>query len=123
MNKIAQIFETLEYGPAPESPQPALDWIAAHGGKFGHYIDGKWTKPGKLFASDNPATGKKLADVSEGSAADVDRAVKAARAAFPTWSALSGYERAKHLYAIARLIQKHSRLFAALETMDNGKPI
>ncbi len=50
-------------------------------------------------------------------------AVKAARAAFPKWSALSGYERGKYLYAIARLIQKHSRLFAVLETMDNGKPI
>jgi aldehyde dehydrogenase (NAD+) len=123
MNKIAQIFETLEYGPAPESPQPALDWLAAHGNKFGHYIDGKWTKPGRLFSSDNPATGKSLAMVSDGSAADVDKAVKAARAAFPDWSALSGYERAKHLYAIARLIQKHSRLFAVLESMDNGKPI
>ena len=123
MNKIAQVFETLDYGPAPESPQPALDWLAAHGNKFGHYIGGKWTKPGRLFSSDNPATGKSLAMVSDGSAADVDKAVKAARAAFPEWSALSGYERGKHLYAIARLIQKHSRLFAVLESMDNGKPI
>jgi len=123
MNKIAQIFETLDYGPAPEAPQPALDWLKAHGSRFGHFIDGKWTKPGKLFASDNPATGKKLADVTDGTAADVDKAVKAARAAFPAWSALSGYERGRHLYAIARLIQKHSRLFAVLETMDNGKPI
>ena len=123
MNKIAQIFETLDYGPAPESPDLALAWIAAHGGRFGHFIDGKWTKPAKLFASDNPATGKKLADVSEGTSADVDKAVKAARAAFPKWSALSGYERGKHLYAVARLIQKHSRLFAVLESMDNGKPI
>jgi aldehyde dehydrogenase (NAD+) len=123
MNKIAQVFETLEYGPAPESPQPALDWLASHGNKFGHYVGGKWTKPGRLFSSDNPATGKSLAMVTDGSAADVDKAVKAARAAFPEWSALSGYERGKHLYAIARLIQKHSRLFAVLESMDNGKPI
>ncbi len=123
MNKIAQIFETLEYGPAPESAQPALDWLKAHGGKFGHFIDGKWTKPGKLFASDNPATNKPLAEITDGTASDVDKAVKAARAAFPGWSALSGYERGKYLYAIARLIQKHSRLFAVLESLDNGKPI
>ncbi|MDO8358915.1 MAG: aldehyde dehydrogenase family protein [Devosia sp.] len=123
MNKIAEIFQSLDYGPAPESPEPALAWLAGHGGRFGHFINGKWTKPGKTFASDNPANGKKLADVTDGSAADVDKAVKAARAAFPAWSALSGYERGKYLYAIARLVQKHSRLFAVLESMDNGKPI
>jgi len=123
MNKIAQIFQTLEYGPAPESAQPALDWIKAHDGVFGHFINGAWTKPGKTFSSDNPATGESLAQVSEGSAEDVDKAVKAARAAFKSWSALSGYERAKYLYAIARLVQKHSRLFAVLESLDNGKPI
>src|SRR5690606_31293400 len=54
---------------------------------------------------------------------DVDAAVKSARAAFTSWSALSGYQRGKYLYAIARMIQKHARLFAVLETMDNGKPI
>ena len=123
MNKIAEIFQSLDYGPAPESPEPALAWLAAHGNKFGHFINGKWTKPGKVFASDNPASGKKLADITDGTAADVDKAVKAARAAFPAWSALSGYERGKYLYAIARLVQKHSRLFSVLESMDNGKPI
>lgn len=123
MNKIAEIFQSLDYGPAPESPEPALAWLASHGGKFGHFINGKWTKPAKTFASDNPATGKKLADVTDGTAKDVDNAVKAARAAFPKWAALSGYERAKYLYAIARLVQKHSRLFSVLESMDNGKPI
>ena len=123
MNKIAEIFTSLDYGPAPESPDLALAWLAAHENRFGHFIDGAWTKPGKTFASDNPATGKKLADITDGTAEDVNAAVKAARAAFPKWSALSGYERGKYLYAIARLIQKHSRLFAVLETMDNGKPI
>ena len=68
----------------------ALAWLAAHGGKFGHFINGKWTKPGKTFASDNPATNKKLADITDGTAADVDKAVKAARAAFPAWAALVG---------------------------------
>jgi aldehyde dehydrogenase (NAD+) len=123
MNQIAQIFETLEYGPAPESPDPAFAWLDSHGKKFGHFINGAWTKPGKTFASENPANGKVLAEVTEGSAADVDKAVKAARAAFKSWSLLTGYERAKYLYAIARLIQKHSRLFAVLESLDNGKPI
>src|SRR5690242_12636092 len=123
MNKIAEIFQSLDYGPAPESPEPALAWLASHGNKFGHFINGKWTKPGKVFASDNPATGKKLADITDGSPADVDKAVKAARAAFPAWSALSGYERGKYLYALARLVQKHSRLFSVLESLDNGKPI
>jgi len=123
MNKIAEIFQSLDYGPAPESPEPALAWLASYGGKFGHFIAGKWTKPGKVFASDNPATNKKLADITDGSKADVDKAVKAARAAFPAWSALSGYERGKYLYALARLVQKHSRLFSVLESLDNGKPI
>ena len=122
-NEIAKIFETLEYGPAPESPQPALDWLAAHGGRFGHFIDGKWTAPGEAFASTNPANGKVLAELSRGTAADVDKAVKAARAAFKGWAALSGFERGKYLYAIAREVQKHSRLFAVLESLDNGKPI
>ncbi len=120
---IAAIFETLDYGPAPEGAAPANLWLDAHGRKFGQYIDGKFTKPGKTFASENPANGDKLADITDGTKADVDKAVKAARAAFPGWSGLSGFERAKYLYAIARLIQKESRLFAVLETLDNGKPI
>lgn len=123
MNKIAQIFQSLDYGPAPEGPDQANAWLDSHGRKFGHFIDGRWTKPGKTFASDNPANGEKLADITEGTTEDVNAAVKAARAAFKPWSALSGYERGKYLYAIARAIQKHSRLFAVLETMDNGKPI
>ena len=123
MNKIAQIFQSLSYGPAPEGPEQANAWLDSHGRKFGHFIDGKWTKPGKTFASDNPASGDKLADITDGTAEDVNAAVKAARLAFKTWSALSGYERGKYLYAIARAIQKHSRLFSVLETMDNGKPI
>lgn len=123
MNKIAQIFQSLDYGPAPEGPERALAWLDSHGRKFGHFIDGKWTKPGKTFSSDNPANGESLAQITDGTAEDVNAAVKAARAAFKTWSALSGYERGKYLYAIARAIQKHSRLFSVLETMDNGKPI
>jgi aldehyde dehydrogenase (NAD+) len=123
MNKIAQIFDSLDYGPAPEAPDQALAWLDGHERRFGHFIDGAFTAPGKTFASDNPANGEKLAEIADGTAADVDAAVKAARAAFPAWSALSGYERGKYLYALARAIQKHARLFAVLETLDNGKPI
>ena len=75
--------------PGPRSPEQALAWLDSHGRKFGHFIDGAWTKPGKTFASDNPATGKTLAQVTDGTAADVDAAVKAARAAFTAWVALS----------------------------------
>lgn len=120
---IAAIFDNLEYGPAPEGPEPANLWLDAHGRKFGHFINGTFTKPGKTFASTNPATEKKLADLTTGTKADIDKAVKAARAALPAWQALSGFERAKYLYALARLILKDARLFAVLETMDNGKPI
>jgi aldehyde dehydrogenase (NAD+) len=70
MNKIAQIFQSLDYGPAPEGPDQANAWLDSHGRKFGHFIDGKWTKPGKTFASDNPANGEKLADITDGSAED-----------------------------------------------------
>src|SRR5690606_628946 len=109
----------LDYGPAPEAADVAIAWLDSHDRAFGHFIDGKWTKPGaSTFPSDNPATGAPLAQISDGTAEDVDKAVKAARAAFKGWSALSGYERGKYLYAIARAIQKHSRLFAVLETMD-----
>ncbi|MBF9028965.1 aldehyde dehydrogenase family protein [Rhodobacterales bacterium HKCCE3408] len=118
-----EIFDSMEYGPAPESASEALDWIAKRGPKFGHFIDGAFTKPGKTFASKNPATGKDLAQITQGTAKDVDAAVSAATKAFPKWAKLSGHQRARHLYALARLLQKHSRLFAVLETLDNGKPI
>jgi len=123
MNKITQIFETLEYGPAPEAADQANTWLDAHARSFGHFVGNAWLPPTKSFASTNPASGDKLADIADGTPADVDAAVAAARAAFPGWSALSGYQRGKYLYAIARLIQKHARLFAVLESLDNGKPI
>ena len=86
-------------------------------------MDGAFTKPGKLFATVNPATAQPLARVTQATAADVDRAVASAQRAQPDWAALSGHARARHLYAIARHVQKHSRLLAVLETLDNGKPI
>ncbi|WP_380054406.1 aldehyde dehydrogenase family protein [Falsihalocynthiibacter sp. SS001] len=120
---VKEIFTTMEYGPAPESASEALKWLADHNESFGHFINGSFTKPAKGFTTTNPATGNKLASISQGTDADVNAAVKAARSAQGPWAKLSGHQRAKYLYAIARLVQKHSRLFAVLETLDNGKPI
>jgi aldehyde dehydrogenase (NAD+) len=118
-----EIFDTMDYGPAPESAAEALEWIATRGPAFGHFIDGGFTRPGQTFATRNPATGAELAQITQGKAEDVDAAVAAASKAFPKWSRLSCHARAKYLYALARLLQKHARLFAVLETLDNGKPI
>jgi aldehyde dehydrogenase (NAD+) len=123
MASVAEIFETMEYGPAPESDKEALAWLAKRERVFGHYIGGAWTEPGALFDVTNPATGKIIARVTEGTPADVDAAVAAARAALPGWKRLSPHARARHLYALARGVQKHSRLLAVLESMDNGKSI
>ncbi|WP_298851887.1 aldehyde dehydrogenase family protein [uncultured Ruegeria sp.] len=120
---VKEIFETMDYGPAPESAAEALAWLVDQGDKFGHYIDGTFTKPGKGFDSRNPATGEVLAKLTQAKQTDVDAAVDAARKAQPKWEKLGGAGRARYLYAIARLLQKHSRLFAVLESMDNGKPI
>jgi aldehyde dehydrogenase (NAD+) len=118
-----EIFETMDYGPAPESAAEALEWIATKGPTFGHFIDDGFTRPGETFATRNPATGAELAQITQGTPEEVDAAVAAASKAFPKWARLSCHARAKYLYALARLLQKHSRLFAVLETLDNGKPI
>jgi aldehyde dehydrogenase (NAD+) len=124
MSKVAEIFESLEYGPAPEADNLANEWLEAHGRAFGHFIDGAWTDcEGESFDVANPATAQIIARVSQGTPEDVDRAVRAARAAQAGWWALGPHARARYLYAIARRIQKHARLFAVLETMDSGKPI
>ena len=125
MTTVSEIFETMAYGPAPESDKPALEWIARQNGAFGLFIGGRWTqgKSGAGFGVINPATTARLARVTQAGQADVDAAVAAARKAFPAWSALSGHARARHLYALARAVQKHSRLLAVLESLDNGKSI
>src|SRR5213083_498053 len=125
MTTVTEIFETMAYGPAPESDKPALEWIARHDGAFGLFIGGRWTK-GKSdagFDVINPATTARLARVTQAGQQDVDTAVATARKAFPAWSTLSGHACARHLYALARAVQKHSRLLAVLESMDNGKSI
>ena len=122
---IAEKFATMEYGPAPEDAKEAITWLDRHGRRFGHFIQGVWQNPiaNEYFDTIDPSNGDRLASVAQGSATDVDAAVKAARTASPKWQALTPHVRARYLYAIARQIQKHSRLFSVLETMDNGKPI
>ncbi len=121
---VKEIMDSMEYGPAPESDAEARDWLAHHGNEFGHFINGELLSPsGDLFQSRNPANGQVLAALSQAESAQVDAAVAAARAAQPEWAKLSPHRRARYLYAIARQVQKHARLLAVLETLDNGKPI
>jgi aldehyde dehydrogenase (NAD+) len=121
---VMDIFETMEYGPALEDAAPALTWIQEHQ-PFGLFINNQWTRPasGRYLESINPTTGKVLAQVASANSADVDMAVAAAQTAFETWSKTPGHIRARHLYAFARHIQKHSRLLAVLEALDNGKTL
>ena len=132
-SSVMEKFDSMEYGPAPEDASEVTRWLEAHGRGFGHYIGGAWTNLGvsggpngakaATFETRNPANGELLATVAAASAAEVDRAVQAARAALPGWQALTGHQRARYLYAFARQVQKHARKLAVLETMDNGKPI
>jgi len=124
--KLASLIDSLDYGPAPESEARTREWIKSHGSKFSHSINGAWQPPknGGYFKTINPAKSDEvLAEIALGTKEDVDVAVDAAKAAFPAWSALSGHKRARYLYAIARAVAKHARVFAVLESLDNGKPI
>ncbi|MBP9920205.1 MAG: aldehyde dehydrogenase family protein [Dermatophilaceae bacterium] len=111
---------TFDYAPAPESRT-----VVTIANSYGLFINGEFNDGhGTPFDTINPATEEVLAQVSEASTADVDRAVKAARTAYETvWSRLSGADRGKYLFRIARLLQERAREFAVLETLDNGKPI
>ncbi len=123
MSDIEKIMETMDYGKAPEDTSAAKAWLSAHP-RLAHFINGAFQDDkSDGLAVHNPANGAALTTAPVASAALVDDAVKAARKAQPKWAGLSGHQRAKYLYAIARLLQKRSRLFAVLESMDNGKPI
>jgi len=125
MTTILDLFKSMEYGPAPESPAAVNAWLEDHGRKFGLFINNKWVKPrgAKYYSSFNPSTGELIAETAQAEKKDVDGAVAAARAAFESWSQTPGVLRARYMYAVARNIQKHHRLLAVLESMDNGKPI
>ena len=122
---ILEKFAAMDYEPAPEARNEADAWIAGRDFGASLYIGGAWrgAAGGRTFDVLDPATTKRVAQVSDAGGADIDAAVSAATKALPKWSAQSGFERAKVLYAIGRAMQRHQRLFAVLESIDNGKPI
>ncbi|MFV0385243.1 aldehyde dehydrogenase family protein [Paracoccus sp. (in: a-proteobacteria)] len=122
MTSVSDIMESMEYGPSVEDSATVRGWLAGHG-RFGHFIGGRFTAPGQVFATRDPSTGEALAEVTQGTVDDVAAAVRAARKAQKGWAALTGGQRARFLYAIARHVQKRERFLSVLETLDNGKPI
>jgi aldehyde dehydrogenase (NAD+) len=118
-------FLDLEYGPAPESPAVAYGWLDDHEREFGHFIDNQWVKPDgrKFYETKNPATGETLSKTIQGTKEDVDLAVASNVKAAESWSKLPGHVRARYMYSIARHVQKHARLIAVVESLDNGKTI
>jgi aldehyde dehydrogenase (NAD+) len=118
-NKLA-FDDGWQYSPAPES----TDHIKVKK-RYGLFIDGEFVAPekGRYFDTINPATEEKLSRVALAGEADVDKAVKAARKAYGKWSRLKPAERGKYIYRIARIMQERAREFAAIESLDGGKPI
>lgn len=113
----------MEYGPAPESVVQANEFLDAHKRTFQLFINGEWKKTEKHFETINPCNRQVLAKIAEATENNVDEAVSAAKKALKDWVKIGGRARARYIYAIARQIQKHSRLFAVLEALENGKPI
>ena len=110
---------SFEYAPAPESRA-----VVSIKPKYGHFIGGKFVAGSKHFPTINPATEEVLSQIALAGKSEVDAVVKAARKAYTTtWSKMSGKERGKYLFRIARIMQERAREFAVLETLDNGKPI
>lgn len=123
-SRVHKAFRRPGYGPAPESDRVATDWLEAGERVFGHYIGGRWTEgAGDIHPTHCPADGRLLARFRHGTSGDVDRAACAAGDALESWQAMGGHARARHLYRLARQIQKRSRLFAVIESLDNGKPV
>ena len=115
----APVPQDWTYAPAPESRE-----IVKLRERYGLYIGGAWLDSAETYTTLSPATEEPLAEIGQASEADVARAVEAARGAFENgWSSLSGGERAKYLFRIARILQERSREFAVLESLNGGKPI
>lgn len=122
---VKEKFESMDYGPALESRTNVDKWLADHNGKFGLFINGEWVVPdsAEQIETYSPSTGEKLATLTSARQEDVAAAVAAARTAQGKWAKIGGHARARYLYALARLVQKHSRILSVLESLDNGKPI
>ena len=118
---IRDIFDSMDYGPAPESNAEALAWIAGHKATFGHWIDGEFTKPGQAFVTRNPANAKELATVTQGGAEDLDKAVAAARQAQPAWAKLPAHRFVARL-RIHQQERQLSLLLAHLQELGNTAP-
>ena len=103
---VAEVFASMEYGPAPESDKIAQKWLEEHDRNFGHFVNNQWVKPAdrKTYQTFSPADGRLLASTVQGTSADVDSAVEAAKAAQVKWSALSCHARARHIYNVARWV-------------------
>ena len=121
MALIKDILRTMDYGVAPESDEHVRAWLRTRSGLRPFHRAALRRR--RVFDVFNPASGERIARVTQGTDADVAAAVAAARKALPKWAALSGDERSRHLYALARHIQKRERFLSVLETIDNGKPI
>jgi aldehyde dehydrogenase (NAD+) len=122
---ILESFEKLDYSEALESSSEAQSWLEKNNRRFGQFINGQFVnhKDATLIPSLDPSNGELLCHIETASNSQLDDAVNAARKSQPDWQSLGGHGRAKVLYALARLLQKNSRLIAVLETLDNGKPI
>jgi aldehyde dehydrogenase (NAD+) len=118
VTELGHVGERWDYAPAPESRD-----IVRLQERYGHYIGGEWLEASETYTTIAPSTEEPLAEVGQGTAADVDAAVGAAREAFPVWGALRPAERAKYLFRIARILQERSRELAVLESLNGGKPI
>ena len=113
----------MSYGPAPEDDSAARSWIKSHDGKFGAYINGEWIKEGEVVDNVCPSDGSILSQTHQAPISLLDRAIESSEIAYKSWSTLPPHHRARHLYSIARNLQKHSRLLSVIESLDNGKPI
>jgi len=118
VTELEHVGERWDYAPAPESRE-----IVRLAERYGHYVGGEWREATETYTTIAPATEEPLAEVGQGTAADIDAAVAAAREAFPVWGALRAAERAKYLFRIARILQERSRELAVLESLNGGKPI
>ena len=125
MSKVIKNYKNIKYGTALEDDSDVILWIKSINPKNKNYINGKWvaSNNSKTIQAINPSNKKKLFKLAVSSKKDVDLAVDSATKAHPQWSKLSFVKRSQYLYALARLIQKHSRFLAVLESIDNGKPI
>jgi aldehyde dehydrogenase (NAD+) len=123
--KLNKSFEKLEYSKALESDKEAMQWLTINNKKFGQFIGGEFLfkKNAETITVMSPADNSTLAQIEIADKRLIDSAVKAAGEAQQEWYRRGGHSRAKVLYALARLIQKNTRIISVLESLDNGKPI